>query len=320
MDKTPPKGETHARTQSNDVNKEGSGGDGNTTAVSERSIVLEIITEFIESGELKDALEDIKKRREIDGAEFVKRTLIFGIERRAYERELISQLLSGAYSIFQTKEMPDGFEIVLDRLPDLSLDVPDAAEALGKFIARAIFDEVLPPVFLKQAKVNNQKAAGSLSLAQELYDKDRKLLQHIWGGGDLSSVRRLRKVVDALLADFLENKEIEDASTAIIALSAPSYNSQVVRQALTIALEKNSPQARKDILDLISVLHKRGQFLPYDVHHGFELVWRKIHDIKLDVPNAPEMLTELTDAAKQQKLLSSKFNPSDPQRQQKTNK
>jgi programmed cell death protein 4 len=151
----------------------------------ERSIVLEIITEFIESGVLNDALEGIKKRREIDGAEFVKRTLIFGIEKKAYERELISQLLSGAYSIFQNKEMPEGFEIVLERLPDLSLDNPDAAEALGKFIARAIFDEVLPPVFIQQAKANNPKAQGSLSLAQELYDKDRKILNHIWGGGDL---------------------------------------------------------------------------------------------------------------------------------------
>jgi len=110
-------------------------------------IVLEIITEFIDSGELKGAVEEIKRRREIDGAEFVKRTLIWGIERKAYERELISKLLSGAYSIFQNKEMPSGFEIVLDRLPDLSLDVPDAPEVLGKFIARAIFDEVLPPVF-----------------------------------------------------------------------------------------------------------------------------------------------------------------------------
>jgi len=153
--KTPPTGKLEKARSQCDV-KEGAG-EGNTTAT-ERSIVLEIITEFIESGELKDALEDIKKRREIDGAEFVKRTLIFGIERKAYERELTSQLLSGAYSIFQNREMLDGFEIVLDRLPDLSLDVPDAPEALGKFIARAVFDEVLPPVFLKQAKVNNQKS------------------------------------------------------------------------------------------------------------------------------------------------------------------
>jgi len=286
-------------------------------ATPERSIVLEIITEFIESGALNDALEDIKKRREIDGAEFVKRTLIFGIERKAYERELISQLLSGAYSIFQNKEMPAGFEIVLNRLPDLSLDNPDAPEALGKFIARAIFDEVLPPVFIQQAKANNSKASGSLSLAQELYDKDRKILNHIWGGGDLSSVKRLRKVVDALLQDYLENKEIEDASTAILALSAPSYNSQVIRQALTLALERNSAQARKDITDLITVLYKRGQFSSYDVRHGFELLWRKVYDIKLDVPNAEEMLTELTNTAKGIRLLPDTFNITGEQKQSK---
>jgi len=294
--------------------------DSNNTQDPSRT-VLEILTEFIESGELKDALEDIKKRREIAGAEFVKRTLIFGIERKAYERELISQLLSGAYSIFQNKEMPEGFEIVLDRLPDLSLDVPDAPEVLGKFIARALNDEVLPPVFLQQAKVNNPKAQGSLSLAQELYDKDRKLLYHIWGGGDLSSVRRLRKVVDAFLSDYLENKLIEDTSTAISNLSAPTYNSQVIRQAITLSLERNSAQARKDILELITELYKRGQFLSYDVRHGFELVWRKIYDIKLDVPNAEEMLTELTNTSIGLRLLPESFkSPSEQKQQLKNNK
>jgi len=248
----------------------------------------------------------------------VKRTLIWGIERKAYERELISKLLSGAYSIFQNKEMPSGFEIVLDRLPDLSLDVPDAPEVLGKFIARAIFDEVLPPVFLQQAKANNPKAQGALSLAQEIYDKDRKILYHIWGGGDLSSVRRLRKVVDAFLSDYLENKGINDASSAILGLNAPSYNSQVVRQAITLSLERNSVQARKDILDLISELYKRAQFSSYDVRHGFELVWRKIYDIKLDVPNAEEMLTELTTTAKGLRLLPDTFRSTSEQKQIKT--
>jgi len=178
---------------------------------------------------------------------------------------------------------------------------------LGKFIARAIYDEALPPAFLNQARADNPKAQGSLSLAQELYDKDRKILYHIWGGGDLSSVRRLRKVVDALLVDYLENLEIEDASTAIFAISAPSYNSQVIRQAITLSLERNSAQARKDITDLISSLYKRGQFSTYDVRHGFELVWRKLPDIRLDVPNAPKFLTELTQTALSLRLLPEGF-------------
>jgi len=284
-------------------------GEGATQVVDpQKNAVLEIITEFIESGDLKQALEDIKRRVDIDGTEFVKRTLIFGIEHKAYERELISQLLSGAYTIFQSREMPDGFELLLDRLLDLVLDVPDAVDVLGKFIARAVFDEILPPVFLKEAKVSNDKASMALSLAHELYEKDRKRLAHIWGPGDLSSVRRLRKEVDALLREYLENKDIKDASSAVNSLNARSFNSQIIRQALTLALEANSPSARQDIVNLTASLHKSAIVSTYDVHHGFELTWRKIADIKLDVPNAEEMLKELTQKVKELKLLPADFS------------
>jgi len=203
--------------------------------------------------------------------------------------------------------MPEGFELLLTRLPDLVLDVPDAIDALGKFIARAVFDEILPPVFLKEAKVSNEKASMALSLAHELYERDRKRLAHIWGPGDLSSVRRLRKEVDAFLREYLENKDVNDATSALKSLNAPSFNSQIIRQSLTHALEANNPNARQDIIDLIASFNKIAIVSPYDIHHGFELTWRKIADIKLDVPNAEEMLKELTQKAKELKLLPADF-------------
>jgi len=204
--------------------------------------------------------------------------------------------------------MPDGFEIVLDRLPDLILDVPDAVDVLGKFISRAVYDEILPPVFLNVAKVNNAKASMALSLAHELYDKERKRLVHIWGPGDLSSVRRLRKEVDSLLREYLENKDTNEATQAVNALNARSFNSQVLRQALTLALEANSSPARKDIIILITAFRKSALVSDYDVHHGFVLTWRKISDTKLDVPNAEDMLLEITQLAKDNLLLPSNFN------------
>jgi len=304
--KSPRRKESRAKAGGNDVNDIPPPTTTTTTEDPQKNAVIEIITEFIESGDLKGALEDIKKRVEIDGTEFVKRTLIFGIEHKSYERELISQLLSGAYGIFP-KEMPDGFELLLARLPDLVLDVPDAVDVLGKFIARAVFDEILPPVFLLEAKVNNEKASMALSLAHELYEKDRKRLEHIWGPGDLSSVRRLRKEVDVFLREYLVHKDVNDATSALNSLNAPSFNSQVIRQALTLALETNNPSARQDIINLISSFNKIAIVSPYDTHHGFELTWRKIADIKLDVPNAEEMLKELTQKAKELKLLRDDF-------------
>jgi len=54
-DTTPEK--TNEKPNEPNVNKE------TIETPAERSIVLEIITEFIESGELKNALEDIKKKK-----------------------------------------------------------------------------------------------------------------------------------------------------------------------------------------------------------------------------------------------------------------
>jgi hypothetical protein len=66
------------------------------------------------------------------GIELTKRALIFGIEHSSYEREIISQLLSAAYDIFEGREILDGFQLLLYRLPDLVLDVPNAPQILAK--------------------------------------------------------------------------------------------------------------------------------------------------------------------------------------------
>jgi hypothetical protein len=71
-------------------------------------------------------------RQLIDGIEFTKRALIFGIERQAYERELVSKLLSACYELFNDNEIEDGFQLLLFRLPDLVLDVPHGPSLLSK--------------------------------------------------------------------------------------------------------------------------------------------------------------------------------------------
>ena len=38
--------------------------------------------------------------------------------------------------------------MLLDELGELSLDTPDAAEVLGNFMARAVADDCIPPVYI----------------------------------------------------------------------------------------------------------------------------------------------------------------------------
>lgn len=46
------------------------------------------------------------------------------------------------------------FERLLQNLPDLTLDTPDASVVLGNFIARAVADDCLPPKFVMSHKEN----------------------------------------------------------------------------------------------------------------------------------------------------------------------
>lgn len=55
------------------------------------------------------------------------------------------------------------FESLLENLPDLILDTPDAIVVLGNFIARAVADDCLPPKFVmtnKEAPPNEQARYG----------------------------------------------------------------------------------------------------------------------------------------------------------------
>lgn len=130
-----------------------------------RMAVLDLIVEYIESGDVTEALADLNAKKSIQGypsclhdlahcdislgADFVEAAVVFGVEHHAYERELISQLLSSAHSIFEGilrndegnsgfsslyflgKGYDEGFQRILYNLPDLVLDVPNAAEYVG---------------------------------------------------------------------------------------------------------------------------------------------------------------------------------------------
>lgn len=268
--------------------------------------ISEILLELSETGDLKEAKLAIERTKSIEGIEFTKRSLIFGIEHHFYERELISKLLSVAYDIFEGRDIADGFQLLLYRLPDLVLDVPGAPQILAKFISRAIYDEILPPAFVKDAEVDNHHAKEALALVYATVhsSEERGRLEHIWGPGNLRSVQELKETVDALLIEFLENPDPKETSKAISDLHAPSFSSQIVKQALRLAMDKNTEAARNSVLQLLTYWHQTAVMSVAQITRGFNNMASQIDDLKLDLPSAPTMFKELTEAAKETKLIS----------------
>lgn len=77
------------------------------------------------------------------------------MDHKPSHREMTSVLISDLYGQMLTEhDIGEGFERLLNNLPDLLLDTPDAVTILGNFIARAVADDCLPPKFVNVRKPN----------------------------------------------------------------------------------------------------------------------------------------------------------------------
>ncbi|KAM7540720.1 hypothetical protein Aperf_G00000024130 [Anoplocephala perfoliata] len=70
--------------------------------------------------------------------------------------ELTSELLSEMCGkVISMSGMQQGFRLLLDDMPDIVIDVPKAPDYIGRFIARAVADDILPPKFVQQYREIN---------------------------------------------------------------------------------------------------------------------------------------------------------------------
>lgn len=263
------------------------------------------------SGDADEARKSLQELNVTNYDYFVKKSIIMGIENKAYERELISKLLSNFYNgVLSSEIIMEGLQLILNSLDDLKLDNPDVVDVVSKYIARAIVDEIIPPIFLNKAKVeNNNLANESIAIANGLVNEKHRLdrLQHVWGPGDLSSVKRLKEEVQLLIEEFIVNEDYQEADRSLRKLGAPSFHFQLVKQALRIAFTKTE-QERNKIVKLLQFLNKEGLITTDQMERGFKVSFAGLKDLQLDIPNAGSLFTQMVDTAKQQGFLQQDVN------------
>jgi len=275
-----------------------------------RHAIEDILYDLMFSGDVSSAIEAIKKNKLIDGIEFCKRALIFGLERQPYERELVSRLLSACYEIFNDNEIVDSFQVLLFRLPDLVLDVPHAPLLLSKFLSRAVYDEIVPPIFIKDAKIDNVKAKECMALTYSTTHSvdGKESIEHIWGPGDLTSVISLKVAVDTLLDEYLDNPDINETTEAFVALKVPSFYGEIVKRGLFKCLDK-SVESWEMFIKLLKFWLQMNLLTSGHIKRGFSVAYSRIKDIKIDVPNAEKFLSEIQQKAAQANILPPDFVP-----------
>lgn len=164
--------------------------------------VSDAIREYFDSSDEEEVVRciDEMKCREYH-PEVVKRAVSLGLDEGPRERELISRLLASLHpNPLSDEEMERGFELLLDSMDDLVIDIPDAKAMVGSFLARAVVDEVLAPAFLSNRN-NTHPGDGVVEKSVGLLSREHctARLEKIWGPGDGRPVSELKESMDQLL-------------------------------------------------------------------------------------------------------------------------
>uniref|UniRef100_A0A8R7V2Y5 MI domain-containing protein n=1 Tax=Triticum urartu TaxID=4572 RepID=A0A8R7V2Y5_TRIUA len=82
---------------------------------------------------------------------FIKKLITIAMDRKNREKEMASVLLSSlSMELFSSEDIVKGFIMLLESAEDTALDILDASDELGLFLARAVIDDVLAPLNLDE--------------------------------------------------------------------------------------------------------------------------------------------------------------------------
>lgn len=85
----------------------------------------------------------------------IRKAVEMAFEHKNSHREMTSVLLSDLFNrCLIGADFERGFDMLLNNLPDLILDTPDAPHLLGNFLARAVADDCLVPKYVHQLAQN----------------------------------------------------------------------------------------------------------------------------------------------------------------------
>ena len=273
-----------------------------------KSVVARRIDEFFVSEDVSDFVRSIEDLNSPTlNFEVVRRLVTIAMERNVRECELASRALAKLCDekVLTFEDVGKGFERLFELADDLQLDFPPAKEYIAKFLARAVADECLPPVFLKHKYIEAlggvivQKAVSLLSIRH-----GASRLSRVWGptalvqsdDDDEGYINALKSEIKLLLNEYLSSGDIDEAVVCVKRLDAPHYLHEIVKRAIVLALDGKQRQ-RAMMSTLIYELYARGVLSSVQVSLGFRRLAEEVNDLELDTPGASKVLQVFFDQA-----------------------
>ncbi|XP_034838155.1 programmed cell death protein 4 [Maniola hyperantus] len=258
-----------------------------------------VILEYFEHGDTNAAAEDFLEFLTSMRSHVICETIVeIALDHKPSHCEMASVLISDLYGrVFSAKDIGYAFERLLDKLPDLVLDTPDAAVLLSNFIARCVADDCLPPKFV-QIQVDrgtelNAHARQAIHRAETLLSMKQGLvrLDNIWGvGGGIRPVKSLIRQIQLLLKEYLTSGDLAEAMRCVRELEVPHFHHELVYETVLLAVEAINSSVEEQLCTFLAELRRSVIVTPDQMDRGFLRVLEDMSDIVLDVPLAYIML------------------------------
>jgi len=227
--------------------------------------------------------------------------VVLAMEKHGAQRELTSALLSALYGdhVVLEQDFELGYQSLMNALSDLKLDTPDAADILGKFMARSVADDCLRPCYIKEHLEHpTDDARAALERANCLLQMKHGIvrLDSIWGfGGGIRPVKLLVKEIVLMIKEYLSSDDLKEAERCVVDLDVPHFHHEIVYEAVVIALEDGSEKTIHGIIRLLKHLYGDTMITETQMNAGFERVYGSMDDIVLDSPRAFKYLDTILD-------------------------
>ncbi|XP_020690190.1 uncharacterized protein LOC110105147 [Dendrobium catenatum] len=278
-----------------------------------KKAVAPIIEEYFTTGDVELAASDL---RDLDLDDyhhyFIKKLISMAMDRHAKEKEMASVLLSALYAdVISASQISHGFIILLESAEDLAVDILDAVEVLALFVARAVVDDIIPPAFLNRAKKmlpENSKGLQVIETAEKSYlsaPHHAELVERKWGGSTHLTVDEVKKKISYLLREYIESGDTAEACRCIRELGVSFFHHEVVKRAVTLAME--TPASQPLIFKLLEEAAEEGLISSSQMIKGFYRLAESLDDLTLDIPSAQAIFQQLVPKAISQGWLDPSF-------------
>jgi len=233
------------------------------------------------------------------------------MDHKPSHREMASVLISELYlKVISQRDIGKAFDYLLRQLTDLVLDTPDACEALGNFVARAIADDCIPPKFLHSYKgnpLNTVESTAALQRADTLLSMKHGLvrLDNVWGvGGGVRPVKHLVKKIILLLKEYLCSGDVKEATRCLQELEVPHFHHELVYEAVVMVIESMHEKTDEAMCKLLQALFRSFVITIDQMKNGFGRVYDFMPEIAIDVPAAYNILERFVTRCRKAGLIT----------------